>query len=698
MPTIVTRGSASLKALGFAGAGKPLAPTIGTLTRTSASISVPFTANYNGGSPITGYTITSTPGNYTFTGTGSPITATGMTLGTSYTFTVRATNVYGDSPESISSDSIKYASVPPAPTIGTATVTSTTSVNVTFTAGANGGETITQYTAVALVGGIIHGESGTIYQAGSGTIPVTGLNTGSTYTFKVVASNAMGNGVNSLESNSATPDLPRYTINTDLLGNVSGDFVNEASSFTVSVITNETVTPTTIYWALSGTGITTSDFLGLSALNGSLAITANSTASFNLDVKADQLTEGQETAVLTFYTNAGRTIALSDSSISGYVTGSPRNIIIQDTSTTPAPTYSISANASSVNEGSSIGFTVTTANLGTGTAYWSVQGLSGTVNSSDLTMTGSVSISGDSGSFSISVTADQVTEGAETFRISLYSDSNRTNLVAVSGSVTINDTSLYPASGTYQGQFCSGYDLYYTYANGSGGSYNSLAQSNSPSCGYIAPTLTPTINGPYSDYTVFGPNYNTKSYYLLMYANQSDGLPQYWSVSGLTTQGGLGSGSSGTWNNANGTGAAVVFKPPHSATYVTVTVSRSGYTSYSANVLIPANNVQYSPYTYASGFVQEFGYNGYAALAADVATLYTSNNAYTLSSGQVKYGLYRRPDAGGLNYWVGQAIANGWTSSSQPLIDAILSSPESSTTQPTSFGYGTGYGDFSDRP
>jgi hypothetical protein len=183
-----------------------------------------------------------------------------------------------------------------------------------------------------------------------------------------------------------------------------------------------------------------------------------------------------------------------------------------------------------------------------------------------------------------------------------------------------------------------------------------------------------------------------------MTANQSEGLPQYWSVSGLTTHTGVGQGSSGTWDGANGTSAAVVFKPPHSATYVTVTVSRSGYTSYSASVLIPANSVQYSPYTYASGFVQEFGYLGYAAVAADVATLYTSRNAYTLSNGQVKYGLYRRPETSGLNYWVGQAIANGWTSSSQVLIDAILNSPESQFTQPTSFGYGTGYGDFSDRP
>lgn len=45
-----------------------------------------------------------------------------------------------------------------------------------------------------------------------------------------------------------------------------------------------------------------------------------------------------------------------------------------------------------------------------------------------------------------------------------------------------------PAAGTYLYQFCSGYDLYYVYADGSGGSYYSLYQSNSPTCGYVAPT------------------------------------------------------------------------------------------------------------------------------------------------------------------------------------------------------------------
>ena len=50
----------------------------------------------DGGLPITSYTVTSIPGGKTATGTSSPITVTGLTQQTPYTFTVRATNAIGN--------------------------------------------------------------------------------------------------------------------------------------------------------------------------------------------------------------------------------------------------------------------------------------------------------------------------------------------------------------------------------------------------------------------------------------------------------------------------------------------------------------------------------------------------------------------------------------------------------------------------
>lgn len=50
-----------------------------------------------GSSAITGYTVTTTPGGITATGTASPITLTGLTPRTGYTYSVVATNGQGDS-------------------------------------------------------------------------------------------------------------------------------------------------------------------------------------------------------------------------------------------------------------------------------------------------------------------------------------------------------------------------------------------------------------------------------------------------------------------------------------------------------------------------------------------------------------------------------------------------------------------------
>jgi hypothetical protein len=48
-----------------------------------------------------------------------------------------------------------------------------------------------------------------------------------------------------------------------------------------------------------------------------------------------------------------------------------------------------------------------------------------------------------------------------------------------------------PSAGTLLETYCSDFDLYGTYANGSCGSYNQLIESNSGECGYQEPTATP---------------------------------------------------------------------------------------------------------------------------------------------------------------------------------------------------------------
>jgi hypothetical protein len=83
----------------------PDAPTIGTATADIFGASVPFTAATTGGTPSL-YTATSTPGSITGTSATSPITVSGLTVGTAYTFTVTPSNSTGTGPASSSSNSI----------------------------------------------------------------------------------------------------------------------------------------------------------------------------------------------------------------------------------------------------------------------------------------------------------------------------------------------------------------------------------------------------------------------------------------------------------------------------------------------------------------------------------------------------------------------------------------------------------------
>jgi len=85
----------------------PNAPIIWTATGSNASATVSFTAPANNGwSPITMYTVYSSTGAITATGTSSPITITGLTNWTSYTFTVKATNAIWQSIASSASNTI----------------------------------------------------------------------------------------------------------------------------------------------------------------------------------------------------------------------------------------------------------------------------------------------------------------------------------------------------------------------------------------------------------------------------------------------------------------------------------------------------------------------------------------------------------------------------------------------------------------
>jgi len=97
--------NATKMSTGFSSAAIPNSPTIGVATSTGATTAtVTYTAASLGALGST-FTATSSPSSITGTGA-SPITVSGLSGSTNYTFTVRAINANGNSPESASSNQI----------------------------------------------------------------------------------------------------------------------------------------------------------------------------------------------------------------------------------------------------------------------------------------------------------------------------------------------------------------------------------------------------------------------------------------------------------------------------------------------------------------------------------------------------------------------------------------------------------------
>lgn len=223
----------------------PGAPTSVQATPGSTQATVSWTAPAsNGGTSITGYTVTSNPGSFMASTTGATAaTVTGLTNGSSYTFTVTATNRVGTGPASTPSGPVTPATVPGAPTNISATA-GNAQATVTWTAPtSNGGSAITGYTVTPYIGSTAQGP--TVVGATPTTATVTGLTNGTLYTFTVAASNALGTGPASAASAGVTPaGLPGAPTNVSAtLGDRSATVSWTAPATNGSAITSYTITP-----------------------------------------------------------------------------------------------------------------------------------------------------------------------------------------------------------------------------------------------------------------------------------------------------------------------------------------------------------------------------------------------------------------------------------------------------------------------
>jgi titin len=199
----------------------PDAPSIISVTTSVGSATVNWTAPAsNGGSAIISYSILYTTSNVTTTvpytaniavSSSNTTTISGLLAGSSYSFRVIVKSNAGDSAPSAFSSSVTIPTAPDIPTDVSAAAGVNSAV-VTWTAPiSNGGSPITSYTIYYTTGGVT---SSTVYTASIAvssinTTTVTPLTAGTSYTFTVAVTNAVGSSSESSASGSiTTPSVP----------------------------------------------------------------------------------------------------------------------------------------------------------------------------------------------------------------------------------------------------------------------------------------------------------------------------------------------------------------------------------------------------------------------------------------------------------------------------------------------------------
>ena len=160
----------------------------------------------DGGSPLTGYAVSSSPGSIGVSvGSSTTSTAiTGLSNGTTYTFTVRATNAIGSGSASLPSNAVTPIGPPAAPS-KVAAIAGEASATVSWTAGDSNGSPVGSYTVTSTPGSLSVTVGGAAHSA-----VVSGLSDGIAYSFVVTATNAVGTGAPSVPSNSVVPGRGQY--------------------------------------------------------------------------------------------------------------------------------------------------------------------------------------------------------------------------------------------------------------------------------------------------------------------------------------------------------------------------------------------------------------------------------------------------------------------------------------------------------
>jgi hypothetical protein len=268
----------------------PDPPTGVTATAGNALATVSFTPPAsNGGSAITGYSVTSSPGGFTGTGASSPITVSGLSNGTAYSFTVTATNAIGTGSISGASSSITPATVPTVTTPSSASITAiaaTLGGNVTSDGGAAVGEIGVVYSPAAANDNPRIGGTGVTTLSGTGTtgvftVSVDILTPGNAYSFAAYAINSMGTAYSPVGSFTTLSDDATLSSLSLSAGNLTPSFSGGTHSYAFSA--SHDLTSTTVSPASTQANATIT-------VNGSSVLSGNTSTAIPLNVGSNSIT------------------------------------------------------------------------------------------------------------------------------------------------------------------------------------------------------------------------------------------------------------------------------------------------------------------------------------------------------------------------------------------------------------------------
>ena len=261
--------------------------------------------------------------------------------------------------------------------------------------------------------------------------------------FKVNILTGAADGTGSLVATSSTVYVTSLGIPTYSSVTPSTTTVNEGGSVNFTITTVNVGSGTTLYFSTAG-DVEAADFSDSSLIGSFNVVSTGSTtgvATATRTIAYDLNAEGDEQFTLTVRTGSTSGIGIATSP----------TITVKNT----APSYSVTSNKVSVDEGESVTFTITTNGVPAGsTLYWTLTELSGTVTQGDLNnptaLSGGISINSSTNNvvyITKSLKRDYETESLlESVRFDLRTGSTSGPVVASSPIVYFVDTSKTPGT------------------------------------------------------------------------------------------------------------------------------------------------------------------------------------------------------------------------------------------------------------